>query len=198
MTQGRGYTSKGGHLEESISVGRLHSTARTLSLIRGWAICDLAHYLVIIFVPSTFYLPFSLKRVNLRPTRVSWYQLDCAFRYIKVTCGFVPSVVGRAVGLDASYVEASSHFHNIGKDSPKKCACMNHGEKGNWFRLSFAWEIMGKHPIPADFIPLKDCFHLNTASPCSALFSMSREKHFLELSIFPMLHVSKSYLNCDP
>ena len=124
----------GGHLEESISVGRLHSTARTLSLIRGRAICDLARYLVIFFVPSTFYLPFSSKRVNLHPTHVSRYQLDCACRYVIVTCGFVPSVVGRAVGLDASSVEASSHFHNIGKDSPKKRACTHHGEKGNWFR----------------------------------------------------------------
>ena len=134
LTQGRGYTSRGGHLEESISVGRLHSTTRMLSLIRRWAICDLARYLVIFFVPSTFYLPFSSKRVNLHPTRISRYQLDCAFRYVIVTCGFVPSVVGRAMGLDASSIEASSHFHNIGKDSPKKRACMHNGEKGNWFR----------------------------------------------------------------
>ena len=143
MTQGHGCTSKGGHLEESISVGCLHSTARTLSLIRGRAICDLACYLIIFFVPSTFYLPFSSKQVNLRPTRVSQYQLDCAFRYIKVTCGFVPSVVGRAVGLDVSSIEASSHFHNIGKDLPKKHACTHHGEKNNWFRWLFAQEIMG-------------------------------------------------------
>ena len=33
------------------------------------------------------------------------------------------------MGLDASFVEASSHFHNIGKDSPKKCAYMHHGER---------------------------------------------------------------------
>ena len=94
LTQGCGYTSRGGHLEESISVGCLNSTARMLSLIRGRAICELAHYLVIFFVPSTFYLPFSSKWVNLHPTRVSRYQLDCAFRYVIVTCGFVPSVVG--------------------------------------------------------------------------------------------------------
>ena len=80
LTQGRGYTMKGGHLEVSVLVGRLHFTARTFSLIRGRAICDLVHYLVILFVPSTIYLPFSLKRVNLRPTRVSRYQLDCAFK----------------------------------------------------------------------------------------------------------------------
>ena len=76
LTQGCGYTSGGGHSEESISVGCLHSTAQTLSLIRGRAICDLAHYLIVLFVPSTSYLPFSLKRVSLRPTRVSRYQLD--------------------------------------------------------------------------------------------------------------------------
>ena len=71
-------TPRGGHSGESISVGRLHSTARMLSLIRGRAICDLAHYLIIFFAPSTFYLPFSSKRVNLRPTCISQYQLDCA------------------------------------------------------------------------------------------------------------------------
>ena len=122
-------TPWGGHLGESISVGHLNSTARMISLIRGRAICDLARYLVIFFIPSTFYLPFSSKRVNLHPTRVSQYQLDCAFRYVIVTWGFVPSVVGRVVGLDASSVEASSHFHNIGKDSPKKHACTHHGKR---------------------------------------------------------------------
>ena len=71
VTQGRGYTTKGGHLEESVSVGCLHSTAQTLSLIRGRAICDLVCYLVILFIPSTIYLPFSLKRISLRPKCVS-------------------------------------------------------------------------------------------------------------------------------
>ena len=148
LTQGCGYTSGGGNLEESISVGHLHSTAQTLSLIRGRAICDLARYLVILFVPSTFYLPFSSKQVSLRPTPISQYQSDCACRYVIVTCGFVPSVVGRAVGLDVSSVEASSHLHNIGKDSPKKHACTHHGEKGNWFRRLSSHEITGvtSHP----------------------------------------------------
>ena len=51
-----------------------------LEPLRGRAICDLVRYLVILFVPLTLYLPFSLKQVNLHPTHISWYQLDCAFR----------------------------------------------------------------------------------------------------------------------
>ena len=48
------------------------------------------------------------------------------------------------MGLDASFVEATLHFHNIGKDLPKKCVCTHHGEKGNGFRLSFAQEVVGE------------------------------------------------------
>ena len=80
LTQGRGYTTKGGHLEESVSVGCLDSTAQTFSLMQGRAICDLARYLVIFFVTLAIHLPFSLKQVNLHPTRISRYQLDHAFR----------------------------------------------------------------------------------------------------------------------
>ena len=104
-----------------------------------------------------------------------------------------PSVVGRAVGLDASSVEASSHLHNIGKDSPKKYACTHHGEKGNWFRWLSSRGVVGVHPRRPR--SLQGRVHPNTASPRSALSSMSRSKRFLAHSIFPVLRVSKFYLN---
>ena len=80
LTQGRECTMMGGHLEESVTVGRLPFTVNIPHLIWGRAICDLVCYLIIYFAPSTIYLPSSLKWVSLFLIHIPRDQWDFAFK----------------------------------------------------------------------------------------------------------------------